>query len=116
MKLANGLKTAVEIPMALLTAFLLFMGIGEMVGGDSSGLGHLLPAAVLGLLMWFAWKRPLFAGIILVLAGIVNSIPYLIATNRSHDWYLPVLLISIPLLLSGLLLLLAARKTLKAAV
>jgi len=116
MKLVKGLKIVAEILLGLLVAFLLMMGIGEMIGGDFSGIGHLLPAAVFGLLMWFAWKYPLYAGIGLVLLSIVNSIPYVVAMNRSQDWYVPVLIMGVPLLFTGLLLLLAAWKTPRTAV
>jgi hypothetical protein len=116
MKLANGLKIAAEIPIGLLVAFLLLMGIGEVVGGDFSGIGHLLPAAALGLLMWLAWKRPLYPGMILVLLGIVNAVLYGSAMNRSQDWYIPILIMSVPLLLAGSFLLLAAWRVHKVSV
>lgn len=116
MKLANVLKIIAEIPIALLIAFLLFMGMGEMAGGDFSGIGHLLPAVVFGALMWLAWKRPLYAGIILILLGIVNLVRYGGAIERVGDWYVPILIMSVPLLFTGFLLLFAAWKTSKATV
>jgi len=106
MKLANGLKLAAEIPVGLLVVFLLFMGIGETLGGDPSGIvAHVIPAAVFGLLMWLAWKRPLYAGIALVLLGILALVNFGIKDAA------PLLIMVMPLLLAGLLLLLAAWKT-----
>lgn len=110
MKLANILKIVAEIPVGLLVAFSLFMGIGEINSGDFSGIAHLLPAALLGLLMWLIWKRPLLAGAILVLLGLLTMGGASSAMNNSQDWYVPVLLMSLPFLLAGLLLLFVAWK------
>ncbi len=117
MKLANGLKIAAEVPVALLVAFLLFMGIGETISGDPSGIiAHLLPALVVGVLMWFAWKRPLYAGIILVILGLISLVSFGSAISRRQEEYVGILIMVTPLLLTGLLLLLAAWKTPKATV
>jgi len=46
---------------------LLLFAIGETVGGDWSGLGHLIQAIPIALLMWLGWKRPLWGGIFLLI-------------------------------------------------
>ncbi len=52
MQSGKGLKIAALILLGLATAVLLLFGIGEMAGGDWSGIGHLIPAALIGLLTW----------------------------------------------------------------
>ena len=73
MKLAKGLKITALVPLGLATAVLLLFGVGEMASGDWSGVGHLIPAALIGLLMWLGWKRPLWSGILLLILGILAS-------------------------------------------
>jgi hypothetical protein len=116
MKLAKGLKIAAEICIGLLIVFLLFGGLGEMMGGDyfNGIVGYLFPAAILGLLMRAAWHRPLYTGILLLLIGTVFLAPLVAKMNRSPNIYIEDAITSVPLLLVGLLLLLAAWKTPKA--
>ncbi len=52
MRLAKVLKIVALIPLGLATAILLLFGIGETVSGDWSGIGYLIPAVLIGLLMW----------------------------------------------------------------
>ncbi|MDO9128228.1 MAG: hypothetical protein Q7U34_00025 [Anaerolineales bacterium] len=110
MKLAKGLKITALVLLGLVTAFLLYMGIGEIAFGDWGGIGHLIPAVVLGLLMWLAWKRPLWAGMILVVLGLVAGV-------RFYNPQYPDVALTVgglPLF-SGLLLLGAAWRARKAA-
>lgn len=101
------------IPPALTTAVLLLFAYGETIGGDWSGLGHLLQVIPIVLLMWLGWKRPLWGGIFLLLLGFIAAHSFSNAL-RGPEWPAPFLIIIAPLLLSGLLLLGAAgleRKT-----
>jgi len=59
MKNIKGLKIVALIPPGLAIAVLLMFMIGETAGGDVSGLGHLIQAIPIALLMWLGWKRPL---------------------------------------------------------
>jgi len=79
-------------------------------------VGYLFPALLLGLLMRAAWKRPLYAGILLVLVGMVFLAPFIATVNRHPNIYTEDAIMSVPLLLTGLLLLLAAWKTPKTTV
>lgn len=60
------------IPITILIVFT----IGEMIGGDISGAGHLLQLAPIAILLALAWKFPRIIGAILVLAGITLGILY----------------------------------------
>ncbi|MGD9932308.1 MAG: hypothetical protein AB7T37_01205 [Dehalococcoidia bacterium] len=60
------------IAMALLAVpagILLALGVGELVGGDISGVQHLPEAAILVGLMALAWWRSRTAGRVLVVAA-----------------------------------------------
>jgi hypothetical protein len=104
MKKVKGLKIVALIFPGLAVAILLMFTIGETVGGDWSGLGHLIQAIPIVLLMWLGWKRPLWGGIfLLVLAGIASY------ALRGPDWLGPFVIVIAPLFLSGILLLGASR-------
>jgi hypothetical protein len=114
MKRIKGLKLVALIFPGLTIALLLLFAIGETAGGDRSGLGHLIQAIPILLLMWPGWKRPLWGGIFLLLLGIIASHSFINAL-RGPGWLAPFLIIIAPLLLSGLLLLGAAGLERKAA-
>ena len=105
MKLAKGLKITALVLMSLLIAFFLFMGIGEMVGGDTSGIGHLFPVAIVILLMWLGWKAPLGIGILLTILGILYSARFLIGMSYAEGMPFALNVIAIPFFLFGLLFL-----------
>jgi len=74
MKFVKGLKIAALVLLGLAAAFLLYIGIGKIAFGDWGGVSHLLPAVILGLLMWLSWKRPLWAGVVLVVLGLAAGV------------------------------------------
>lgn len=107
------LKIIALVFPGLTIAILLLFALGETIGGDWSGLGHLLQAIPIGLLMWLGWKRPLWGGIFLLALGFLASYS-LAAVLRGPDGLAPFLMIIAPLFFSGILLLGAAgleRKT-----
>ena len=108
MTTAKGMKIAALIPPGLATGILLLFAVGETAGGDWSGLGHLIFAAPIALLMWLGWKRPAWGGKLLLLAGALAALFYSDAL-RGPEWLAPFLIIIAPLLVAGLLLLGAAR-------
>ncbi|MBM3145189.1 MAG: hypothetical protein FJ010_09520 [Chloroflexi bacterium] len=108
MKTIQRLKIAGLIPLGLATAVSLLFGIGEMAGGDWSGVGHLIPAAIIIGLMWLGWKRPLWAGIPLLILGVVAAFYFTNEIRSPQDWLPPFLIFITPLLLSGSLFLGAA--------
>ena len=107
MKLSVGLKITALVIMGLLTAFLLLMGLGEMFGGDISGAGHLIPAALLIVMMWVGWKKPYGSGIFLLVVGIFNAVFYSKGMG-SPEYLIALTIMALPFLISGGLLLAAA--------
>jgi hypothetical protein len=107
MKNMKRLKIVALIFPGLVVAILLLFAFGETIGGDWSGLGHLIQATPIVLLMWLGWKRPLWGGIFLLLLGFIASLS-LADALRGPEWLAPFLIVIAPLLLSGLLLLGAA--------
>jgi hypothetical protein len=106
-------KTAALLLTGLGLGFFLVFAVGELAGGDVSGVQHLPPAALLGALLWLGWKQPRAAGIIVLLVLAVPLTVGFVAGIATEDirtgemW----LALSIPLVpvLTGLLFLWAAR-------
>ena len=55
----KALKIAVSAILALLILFFLTFAVGEVAGGDISGLQHLLQAAPFILVIVLIWWKPL---------------------------------------------------------
>jgi hypothetical protein len=108
MEKVDGLKVFALVPPGLSLLILAAFAFGETASGDWSGLGHLVQAVPIVLLMWLGWKRPLWGGILLLLLGFFTAITFSDAL-RGPEWLAPFLILVAPLLLSGLLLLWAAR-------
>ncbi|CCF84752.1 DUF7670 domain-containing protein [Nitrolancea hollandica] len=92
------------IPVLILT----FFAVGESIGGDLSGLGHLIQAAPLVILALLAWKRPRAGGLLLIGLGTLLALGFLLFTNNPEP--IAILLVFGPPILSGLLFLMAARR------
>ena len=107
MKNIKRLKIVALIPPGLAIAVLLTFMIGETAGGDVSGLGHLIQAIPIALLMWLGWKRPLLGGVFLLLLSLLAAHSFADAL-RGPERLAPFLIIIAPLLLSGFLFLGAA--------
>ncbi|MBI5840325.1 MAG: hypothetical protein HZB19_09505 [Chloroflexi bacterium] len=108
MKLAKGLKITALVLMGVAAAFFTFMGIGEMFGGDWSGVGHLPPVIIIVFLMWLGWKRPLAGGITMILLGVTSGTYFYSIMIRSEDRSTGALTMGGPFLLFGLIFLIAA--------
>ena len=107
MKNIKGLKITALIFLGWTSAILLLFMIGEIVGGEWSGLGHLIQVIPILLLMWLGWKRPLSGGILLLVLGFIAFHSF-VSALRGPGWLAPFMTIIAPLLLSGFLLLGAA--------
>jgi hypothetical protein len=107
-EIAALMKIVGLIPPALAAAVYLLFALGETAGGDASGLGHLVPVVLIGLLIWLGWKNPLVGGISLILLAFASASLYSDALSRPGSWLAPFLIAVAPLLLAGLLLLGAA--------
>jgi hypothetical protein len=113
MKSVKALKIVALIFPGAVIAILLLFAFGETIGGDWSGLGHLVQAAPIALLMWLGWKRPLWGGIFLLVLSFLAFYSF-VDTLSGRDWLAPFLVIVAPLFLSGILLLGAASGEKKA--
>jgi hypothetical protein len=104
---SKALKIVALIFAGFTIAILLLFGLGETIGGDWSGLGHLIQAMPIGLLMWLGWKRPFWGGLFLIVLSLLASYSYADAL-RGPGWLAPFLIIIAPLFASGVLLMGAA--------
>ena len=104
----KGIKIVALISLGIPLVILLLFTVGETLGGDWSGLGHLIQAIPIALLMWLGWKHPLWGGILLLVLSFIAG--YSFANPlRGTDWLAPLLIIVVPLILSGILFLSAAQ-------
>ncbi|OGG11836.1 hypothetical protein A2Z00_01495 [Candidatus Gottesmanbacteria bacterium RBG_13_45_10] len=96
------------IPIAFLSLFL----IGETVGGDWSGLIHLVQMLPLLLLALLAWKKPLIGGILLVSIGVLLGIAYALSARGFpiQTILLVELILFSPPIVSGICFLSASKK------
>jgi hypothetical protein len=107
MKNIRPLKIIALVFPGLTIAILVLFALGETIGGDWSGLGHLLQALPIYLLIWLGWKHPLWCGVFLIVLSFLTSYSFADAL-RGPDWPARFIIIIAPLLLSGVLLLGAA--------
>jgi hypothetical protein len=63
------LKTISIVLLVVPLVVLLILGIAEMIGGDVTGVQHIVMAAPLALLLLAAWRHPRFAGNMLLVIG-----------------------------------------------
>jgi hypothetical protein len=106
MRAAKAIKIVALVPPVLAMAVMLLFAVGEMAGGDASGVHHLIPAALFGLLAWFGWKQPGWGGALLLLAGLLVSLVFAGVLRGPHG-VAPFLIMIAPLFVAGLLLLVA---------
>jgi hypothetical protein len=107
---ARWILRAALLVMGAFAGFWAFFGIGEMAGGDMSGVSHLVPAVIIVLLMLAVRRRPFEGGIVLMVVGTLVTIAAWGAYRGGWGHYIRVALITgLPLLASGILLVLAAR-------
>ena len=116
---AKHLKVGGLIPLLIPITFLLLFTVAETIGGDISGLGHLIQAAPLIMLAIFAWKKPELAGKILVVIAVLLAISSLAHAVIVRVMGMEgmgigplisgVLLFFVPAIISGLLLIASAR-------
>lgn len=100
--------------LTLYGAFYMTFGIGEVTGGDISGIFHFGPAIIIFILVYLSWRRPYEGGIVLIATGIVSGIRMFSALQPGPSSnYAGFIIATIPNLVSGLFLLaasLTARK------
>ena len=102
-------KIVALVLLRLGVAFYLMFAVGEMAGGDITGIQHLPPALILGALFWLAWKRPHAAGVALLALAVPLGAAYvalLVMRNLPLTWALWIVL---PPVVTGVLLVRAGR-------
>lgn len=104
MKHVKALKIAALVFPGLTVAVLFLFAVGELVGGDWTGVGHLAQAIPILLFLWLGWKRPLWGGIFLLALSLLAALS-LAPILSGPDWLAPFLIVIVPLLLSGVLML-----------
>lgn len=109
MKTTRALKIVAMLPLGFMVLVLMAFGIGETVGGDLSGLMHLVEVAIVGGVVWLAWKRPLWGGILLLLGAIVQALNFgrFFSQADATAIIAPLVIMVIPLGFSGILLIVA---------
>ncbi len=107
----SGSKLAASALLGAPIAILLLLGLGEMAGGDVTGVQHLVEVVPLLLLLIAAWRWPRVAGIALVCIGsivlLVWAVLAVTASERASPtvWAIVGLGLFFPPLLAGSLLL-----------
>jgi hypothetical protein len=110
--MAKPLLKKIGIGLLLIPlGFLLLFTVGEIFSGDLSGLSHLIQAAPLLLIIFLAFKKPLFAGILLSTISFVLGIMYIVdgASNLNTIMLVEAFLF-LPPFISGILLILSSKK------
>jgi hypothetical protein len=94
--------------LTLYGAFFLAFGIGEVMGGDISGLIHLAPAVLIYALVYLCWRRPFEGGITLMVVAIISGISVIPAyfANSGVNSFSGLIGV-LPSFVAGLLLLIA---------
>ena len=107
---------AALILMGAFAGFWILFGVGEMIGGDRSGAMHLVPAAIIASLMLAVRRRPREGGVVFLVIGTLVTFVALGAFRGGWPRYIGVALITgVPLLVVGILLLIATAARAKGA-
>lgn len=108
-KRARIALVAALVILGLLAALLTLFGVGEVAGGDWSGISHLVPAALVVFLMFLVRRRPLEGGVLFSAIGAAVAVFFALTGHRGlAAAVLPMLLLGAPLLAAGILLIAAA--------
>ena len=110
MKTIKALKIVAMFPLVFMVSVLLVFGIGETLGGDLSGLMHLVGVAFVVAVAWLAWKRPFWGGILMLAGAGFQALRFWNAFRQADPSVVmaPLFIILLPLAFSGVLLLFAA--------
>lgn len=73
---SNHYKTMAEVLLLIPFGLLLVLGIGEIVGGDSSGAQHFLQLVPFALFAYLSWQYPKVGGAVLATVTAMLAIFY----------------------------------------
>lgn len=108
MRLAKGLKITASVIVGLMCLYWIVRGMGQIAAGNTNAFSVLTPIVLAGALAWMGWKRPLLAGILLSLLGVIMAMYYLLVFYYLQDALAPLILMCAPMCIGGLLLIEAA--------
>ena len=103
MKRTHGLKIAAAVILALTAIYWFSRGIVWMLSGITSEIYSLILAIIMFFLIVLSWKRPLLGGIITASLGVLLSIYFLVFLPDLQTAIPPLVLLCIPMAISGLL-------------
>jgi hypothetical protein len=108
------MKLAGLVIVALGSLFFLFIGVGEIAGGEVSGIQHLPAAALFGALVYLGRRHPYGVGVVLVVIAFGLASLYalgLVASDEPGGTRIALaLLVAVPPLVAGALLVGAERR------
>lgn len=109
--LGNKYKTLGLLILLVPIVFISLFLIGETVGGDISGLGHLAQLIPLLLLAFLAFKYPYPIGILLIYLGVVSAFLYALFSGFPLITIIIVnAVLFLPLSVSGFFLLVSTKR------
>lgn len=104
MKNVRTLKIAAMVILGLMAAYWLVITVGALFSGLPGWAGNFIQIFAAILLGLLGWKRPLLGGALLVLGGVVVALYFLLVLYHLLEATIPLLTLSVPMALSGLLL------------
>lgn len=108
MKTTKALRIVALLPLGFMVSILLLFGLGEALGGDLSGLMHLVEVVIAVAVAWVACKRPRWGGVLMLFGAAFQTLRFWNMFQRADGAAMtaPLFIIILPLAFSGLLLLL----------
>jgi hypothetical protein len=108
---SKRLKPVGIVLLALPILILAVFAIGEVAGGDISGLQHIIQLVPLLLLAWLAWRWPVWGGIVLTATSliVVTLVILFLPGLATGPFTLFRAILFLPPLVAGVLFILAGR-------
>ncbi|MEZ0397035.1 MAG: hypothetical protein ABWK53_11485 [Anaerolineales bacterium] len=108
MKFANGLKIVASLIVGLMCLYWIVRGSAQIASGNTNAFSVLTPVVLAAALAWSGWRRPLLAGILLALLGVILAMYYLLVFYYLQDALPALILMCAPMAVSGLIFIEAA--------
>ena len=103
MKRSRYIKIAAAVILVLTALFWLFKGVMDLFGGVSGGIMNVILAIVLFGLVILCWKLTLVGGIGISFLAVILAVYFNLTLPDIYTAYIPLFLICLPMVLSGLL-------------